>query len=186
MSEEIIVRNCSPTLAGIKTGSLFACPSEEPSVLRDSLRQLNRCLVPRGARILPLRVSRERVLLYVYRPARLRRDLQAAQAVRILRELHYPVGDSERCVCELIRRMNRNGDFPHEIGLFLGYPPEDVEGFMRHGARDAKCVGTWKVYGDETAARRQFARFHKCTRLYIDAWRRHASLDRLIVSCSNK
>ena len=26
MSEDILVRNSSPTLAGIKTGSLFSCP----------------------------------------------------------------------------------------------------------------------------------------------------------------
>ena len=26
MSEELMVRQCAPTLAGIKTGSLFPCP----------------------------------------------------------------------------------------------------------------------------------------------------------------
>mgnify|MGYP006917983558 CR=1 FL=1 len=28
MSEEQVVRNCAPTLAGLKTGNLFACPYE--------------------------------------------------------------------------------------------------------------------------------------------------------------
>ena len=26
MSEDIIVRHCSPTLAGMKTGNMFSCP----------------------------------------------------------------------------------------------------------------------------------------------------------------
>lgn len=82
---------------------------------------------------------------------------------------------------ELVRRLNRGEDFPHEIGLFLGYPAEDVSGFIRHGARCAKCVGTWKVYGDEESARKKFALYQKCTRLYCEAYRKHNNLDRLLV-----
>ena len=82
---------------------------------------------------------------------------------------------------ELVRRLNRGKDLPHEIGLFLGYPAEDVSGFIRHGARCAKCVGTWKVYGDEESARKKFALYQKCTRLYCEAYRKHNNLDRLLV-----
>lgn len=55
------------------------------------------------------------------------------------------MGCTERCVAELIRRVRHEEDFPHEIGLFLGYPSEDVSGFIKHGAKNSKCVGTWKV-----------------------------------------
>ena len=34
MSEELVVRQCAPTLAGIKTGSLFSCPCDSPEELR--------------------------------------------------------------------------------------------------------------------------------------------------------
>ena len=77
----------------------------------------------------------------------------------------------------------RDRDFPHEIGLFLGYAPEDVDGFIRLGAGRAKCVGTWKVYGDLEAAKKKFALFQKCTKLYKDAYRRHNCFDRLVVRC---
>lgn len=33
MSEEILVRQGAPTLAGIKTGSLFPCPCEDKEAL---------------------------------------------------------------------------------------------------------------------------------------------------------
>ena len=65
--------------------------------------------------------------------------------------------------------------------MFLGYPAEDVSGFIRHGARCAKCVGTWKVYGDEESARKKFALYQKCTRLYREAYRKHINLARLLV-----
>ena len=49
-----------------------------------------------------------------------------------------------------------SGEFPHEVGLFLSYPPEDVKGFIDHRANDFKCAGLWKVYGDVEQARAAF------------------------------
>ena len=39
MSEENVVRLCAPTLAGIKTGSLFPCPYENRETLLMEIRQ---------------------------------------------------------------------------------------------------------------------------------------------------
>ena len=55
MSEEILVRQGAPTLAGIKTGSLFPCPCEDHEALMTDIRQLNRRLTPKGLCLLPLR-----------------------------------------------------------------------------------------------------------------------------------
>ena len=55
MSEEILVRQGAPTLAGIKTGSLFPCPCEDKEALFADIRRLNRLLVPRGLCLLPIR-----------------------------------------------------------------------------------------------------------------------------------
>lgn len=53
-------------------------------------------------------------------------------------------------------------EFPHEIGLFLGYQPEDVEGFRRHRGRSCKLCGYWKVYSDMERAQRLFRRYDRC------------------------
>lgn len=185
VSEELVVAQCSPTMAGLKTGSLFACPMEDRAALAASIRRMNAHFVPRGIRMMPVKYMRERVLIYVYRPAALAHDLQQPDAVQMLTEAHYPVGSVDRCVAELMRRLRQGDAFPHEIGLFLGYPAEDVRGFIRLGARRAKCVGAWRVYGDPEAAQRQFARLKKCTRVYCAAYQRHRSLDRLIVTRSS-
>ena len=72
----------------------------------------------------------------------------------------------EACIARLSRRLRENEDFPHEIGLFLSYPPEDVRGFIENRAKNYKFIGYWKVYGDEDKARRAFARYKKCTDCY--------------------
>ena len=116
---------------------------------------MNRVLVPRGLRLVPLRREKGRALLYLFRPAALSRDLAQGEVRRLLRQAGYRDLGQGACLAELRRRLGAGGDFPHEIGLFLGYPPEDVAGFVRHRGKGCKCVGCWKVYGDEAAARRQ-------------------------------
>ena len=156
MSEEILVRQGAPTLAGIKTGSLFPCPCEDKEALFADIRRLNRLLVPKGLCLLPIRFLKGQVLLYLYRPSELRRDLENEQAAEILHHAGYNSGHCGRCIANLIRRFREGGEFPHEVGLFLSYPPEDVKGFIDHRACNFKCAGLWKVYGDEKKARELF------------------------------
>lgn len=179
MSEDLIIRTCAPTLAGLKTGSLFSCPCESREALLPQIRALNRRLVPKGLRCIPLSFSRERALIYLYRPGFLRQDLQNHHADALLRRQGYCTGDCGRCVSQLADRVRCSGDFPHEIGLFLGYPPEDVAGFLEN--RPCKYVGFWKVYGDAKAAQEKFDQFRSCTALYQSLHAQGQPLDRLIV-----
>ena len=182
MSEELFVRCCAPTLAGIKTGSMFTCEYASQEELRQDIRRLNRELAPRGLRILPLRYHNRKALLYVFRPAALKRDMNDLQAQQILREAGYDGMCCEQCVRHLMKRMQKGEDFPHEVGLFLSYPPEDVCGFIRNHAQNYKFIGYWKVYGDEENARRTFSRYKKCTDSYCRSLKAGCRLTDLAVA----
>ena len=182
MSEDMIVRHCSPTLAGLKTANLFAAEYTSEEALRNDLRALNRVLVPKGLRALPLRRENGRALIYLYRPKRLAQDLKDAQAAALLEPIGYPCGCPERCIAALVRRLKEQSAFPHEIGLFLGYPPEDVQGFIDHRACDFKCAGLWKVYSDEERAQRLFTRFKRCTEDYCARWQAGYDIGQLAVA----
>lgn len=181
MAVEDVIRHGAPTLAGLKTGNLFPCSFSDRGELLTQLRLVNRVLVPRGLRLLPLRLGEGRALLYLFRPARLSEDLAEGEAGRILDRAGYRDRAWIPCLRELKRRLQSGEDFPHEIGLFLGYPPEDVRGFMEHRGRNCKCSGCWKVYGDEESARRRFADFRRCTGNYCRRWAKGASLETLTV-----
>ena len=53
--------------------------------------------------------------------------------------------------------MESKGDFPHEIGLLLGYPPEDVIGFIENRGQNPLYIGYWKVYSNLEECRKVFA-----------------------------
>ena len=57
------------------------------------------------------------------------------------------------------RYMQERRDFPHEMGLLLGYPVEDVRGFIEHQGRDYLCTGYWKVYENREQKQQLFQRF---------------------------
>ena len=44
MTEDFLIRNCAPTLAGIKTANLFACPYENKTEITEALCRFNRIL----------------------------------------------------------------------------------------------------------------------------------------------
>ena len=178
MSEELIVRHCAPTLANLKTGSLFVCPITDRASFFSSLRSLNELLVPKGLRALPLRIREYSALIYLYRPSRLKKDLEDPAAIKILQDHGYSCYG--KCLPKLIERVRASEEFPHEIGLFLGYPPEDVQGFLDH--RPCKCSGCWKVYGDENKAKKTFDLYKKCERVYCQQLARGIDIKRLTVA----
>ncbi len=57
-----------------------------------------------------------------------------------------------RCWHSLSQRLCCEEDFPHEIGVFLGYPLADVIGFIQNRGKNFTACGYWKVYTDPTAA----------------------------------
>lgn len=182
MWEKQLVRHCSPTLAGLKTGSVFTVSVADEEELRCTLRRLNGQFRDKGLRVIPLRRREGRALIYVYRPCRLRQDLGDETAGALLGACGYCRKSPEGCIAQLIKRLEEREDFPHEIGLFLGYPPEDVAGFIRNDAENYKCCGVWKVYTDVEAAQRTFDQYRKCTQVYCSQWEKGADLRRLTVA----
>ena len=181
LSEETVARQAAPTLAGVKTGSLFPYRCQSTEELRADIRAFNRMLVPRGMGLTGMNRMERAPLLYLYRPAELERDLMDSTARDGLREAGDRCESCAACVRQLVERFHREGEFPHEIGLFLSYPPEDVKGFICD--RDnykAQCM--WKIYGDEEKARTLCAKFRKCTECYCRLWQKGRRLEQLAVA----
>ncbi len=49
--------------------------------------------------------------------------------------------------------------------MFLGYPPEDVCGFINNSGSGYKCVGCWKAYGDANKAKKTFDKYERCRKV---------------------
>lgn len=161
--DQILAYHCAPALTGLKVANLISLSREEFPDLEKRAADYGELFASRGVSFRVLCGCGHKALLLVYRPALLLRQLSQPMAVKLLCRDGYPEGAG---VEELLERLNlRLGtgeEFPHEIGLFLGYPPEDVEGFQRHRGRNCKLCGYWKVYSDVDRARAMFRAYDRC------------------------
>ena len=162
MLEKYLIKYCSPTLASLKSGSLFNCRCSKDSELTQSISDWNNALMSRGVSIHLLRRTDTTALIYVYRQSALKDTLSDPEIQSFLDGYGYDACSCcegcrsdccsiENCLKHLESRIigrNENSEmrFPHEIGIFLGYPLADVSGFIKNNGRNCKCIGTWKVY----------------------------------------
>jgi hypothetical protein len=89
------------------------------------------------------------LLLLCYNRTSLDRHL-AHKGIRVLlRKAGYkPEAGTDALLSELQQRIANKGTFPHEIGLFIGYPAKDVAAFMGLVKLPFTCQGPWKIYGN--------------------------------------
>ncbi|MDR1470085.1 MAG: DUF3793 family protein [Spirochaetaceae bacterium] len=160
-----LARHCAPVLMGKKPAALFPRPScWEVMAERPVLGNVRFLLLRR----------RKTTLVFAYRPQLLAAALNAPVVRKTLADLGYPLETTAEeadnimpCLAALGRRFREGADFPHEVGFFLGYPPADVLGFMRHGGSRCKLCGMWQVYGDAARAAALFAEYARCREVLL-------------------
>jgi hypothetical protein len=103
-------------------------------------------------------------LVLLYRRGPLARKISAGASAHYLASLDYPVSDGlSACLSTLKSRFDNPASCPHEVGVFLGYPLEDVIHFSAGHPVPYHCRGYWQVYHRPDRAKRAFA--------YMDAAR---------------
>lgn len=186
MLEEYFIQYASPTLASIKPASLFNCLNPDVEGTKQAIVYWNQHMARSGIGLMEMKSTNHSVLIFMYRKSQLDQILRKVEVQDFLSAYGYdPMQYSlDYYLGHLKNRMNAQESFPHEIGVFLGYPLEDVKGFIAHRAQDSKCVGTWKVYGDAEKAQKVFCRFRKCRDVYCRLFHSgKRSLKELTVAC---
>ena len=182
MLETYLIEHCSPTLAGLKTANLFNYTTSDNLDLEKQLDIEREQLSAKGLSIVILRRRSHSALVYVFRPQRLEADLKKPGVVSFLQAYGYKDLSIAGALQTLCTRINDTDSFPHEIGVFLGYPLGDVFGYIQNKGRNFRCCGFWKVYQNEAETEALFKRFKKCTAIYRQMYNRGRSIRQLTVA----
>ncbi len=147
---------CAPLITGLKVSNLLTISPE-------AFPQVEKIIEGSVLSMDPLLETEEKMAILLYRKDRLEKYLEMIQVQKLLQEAGYTSCQLEDILpvfCERYETYAERGKpFPHELGLLLGYPPEDVEGFIRHQGRNSLCTGYWKVYADKEGKQRLFERY---------------------------
>lgn len=156
---------CAPVITGMKISNLL-------NIKLSGYRQIADIMKDSDISMYTLGATKGRVNVFMYNKERLAEYLKQPDVRRLMSEFGYGSCELHEVLSMFRVRYqkylkNRYGLlanrewFPHEMGLLLGYPAEDVEGFIRHEGRDCVCSGYWKVYENEAAKKKLFAGFER-------------------------
>ena len=186
--ETVMIEQCAPVLASLKPAGLFRYETSDCADLARRVRNWNAQLNPKGLRVRVLKgcVHTHRYLVYVYRESKLQAVLADEKVRAFLQQEGYRLpADATDCstlLTQLSRRLCCAAEFPHEIGVFLGYPLTDVVGFIENHGQNFTCCGCWKAYGDPQTAQKHFAQLTKCTAVYLRLFHSGTPILRLAVA----
>lgn len=185
--EKLIAYHCGPALTGIKPSNLLAVRVTDKEACARA-EALNKECNKRGVFFNTMRISSGTTLFLVYNKPVLTRTLKDPKtALFLVKEGYIPLRSVEAHVKKLCKKIVtanvKNRAFPHEIGVFLGYPLEDVKGFIHNKGKNCKMCGYWKVYGDEKKAGDMFRRYTECRKTCFLKASQGLPLSELCVCC---
>jgi len=158
-----LLEKCSPVFNKLKPSLLMMMDNEEiqQTFTTETLWELTQHHI--SIRFLGICKTRSRILLY--NRDEIDKTLQIQENRDLLIDFGYnPSAPIDQLLDKLEHKFIHSSShcFPHEIGVFLGYPAEDIKGFIRNNGKNYKVSGLWKVYGDEVKALKTFASFANC------------------------
>ena len=186
--ETVMIEQCAPVLAGLKPAGLFRYETRDCADLARRVRSWNEQLNGKGLRVRVMKgcARTHRFLIYVYREAQLSAVLADRAVQEFLRQEGYQLPAEQEQTGALLNQLSRRlccqAEFPHEIGVFLGYPLPDVVGFIENRGQNFTCCGCWKSYSEPAAARRRFDQLSKCTAVYLRLFHSGTPITRLTVA----
>lgn len=181
---QIMIYNSAPTLAGLKIGTIISVPEKCSAFLTDrTIDNLNGKFNIKGLHFKILCRCPKQQLLYIFRKERLGRYILDEKVATFLLQHGYKnTEDIEGSLCHLSQRLTQKDRFPHELGIFLGYPLEDVKGFIENKGNNAKLCGEWKVYSNVAVARQLFKKYTDCRYDYANRYRKGVGFSKLVVA----
>lgn len=162
--ETQIALQCAPLISGLKVSNLLIISAEDEALVRVILRRS-------GISFFRLLRTGEKVTFLLFRKNPLEAYLKQQEVESMLAEAGYAELSLGNILSTFQKRyahyMSAGGRFPHEMGLLLGYPAEDVKGFVENEGKNFLYSGYWKVYADVEEKRRLFQKFENAKETVI-------------------
>lgn len=137
---------CSPVIAGLKESNLIILTRQNAAHLIQTMKKTH-------ISVYPLCTLGNRVTMLVYHEDELKKYLDLPATRDFLATYNYdPNSDLKELLTMFKQRyklyFKNRKEFPHEMGIFLGYPIEDVTGFVNNEGKNFLYCGYWKVYAN--------------------------------------
>lgn len=176
---ETLIKYCSPVFANLKPSYLIMVKNE-PNLNKEA-NQLKPILKKNGFRLRELGGCKNVRRFLLFNEKNLTKSVFTSENLNLLKSLDYKITSLDGLLSQLYQRLENNKkNFPHEIGIFLGYPFVDTIGFIKHKGENEKYCGYWKVYANVEQAKKSFLSFDICKEQYCKEFEKGCPFEELI------
>ncbi|MGG7097038.1 DUF3793 family protein [Clostridium sardiniense] len=139
-----------------------------------------------GLKHVVLREDDKAIILLIYSEKNLEKFINNKETKEFLLKLEYNLQDNLGSILDkLVQRYNRF-HCPHELGVFLGIPLEDVIDFMECTTKKCLLCGYWKVFNNSDDALEIFNNYNRSKELVLDSVIFDAKSEEIILSLQNE
>ena len=161
---QTLVQCTSPTLCTLKPSCLFSLKSNQYKENYEKIISLKKDLIPYGKHIRIIKRKDNLYLIFVYDRKLLESVIYTQVSLLYLESKGYLLNkDIDMMTSQLFSRLKGDISFPHEIGLFLGYPLRDVIAYEKDRGRTSLYTGLWQVYSRVEESCNIMQTYRKCT-----------------------
>lgn len=158
---------CSPVLMRKKVSNLVSISKRELDNIDECIDYYTEKLEKFGISVEKLCECDNRTLLLVYDRPNLSVHLRLYQNSQFLKKYGYKDSYSLNKMMSILKDRIARTKFPHEIGVFLGYPICDIVGFVENKGKNYRLNGYWKVYGDIHGTKKLFDMYDELRNILI-------------------
>lgn len=156
---------CAPLFSGLKVSNLLI-------IQRNSLKQLDSILSNTHISYYVLLRRNSKITILLYDEKRLLKYMENERVIKLLRKMGYEQDTLYDMLSFFRERYKKymcdKEEFPHEMGIFLGYPIEDVEGYIVNDGKNFLYTGYWKVYENLPEKEMLFYKFESVKETMIE------------------
>lgn len=168
---------CGPALAGIKPANMICVKKERLPLFKTLLKDYNNNMNRYDIYFSVINETETCYILLVYRRTKLMMHLNNLLVKEQLIADGYPnTNNLAEQINMLRKRFVDSSTPPDEIGLFLGYPMEDVLGFKENRGKGCLMAKYWKVYANVNETQKLFDRYDRCKAALINRISRGVSI----------
>lgn len=112
-----------------------------------------------GLGYIELREIKSSVILLIYNKKLLSKSIFEENSKNFLMQLGYPDNVDINDWLKVLKDRYDRYHCPHELGIFLGFPIDDVQDFMNCTNKKCLLCGYWKVYNNLNIAKETFNKY---------------------------
>jgi hypothetical protein len=163
----LITYGIAPTICGYKASTLITLSHKYKNTYNLWKNYKEEYLSSITLKCYELNKTEEAYTVLFYDENGLSYKVQQINCRNFLKDFGYSEDGSIINYLWRLKQKYREG-CPHEIGIFLDIPYEDVIGFIKNDGKNSLYCGYWKVYSQVEQAREIFKKYDICKKKVIE------------------